>query len=68
MKIARAELEAMAAEAGLRVTSSVSGRTAALVAADPYSQSGKAKAARERGVRVVTEQVFLYLLDDVQTA
>lgn len=61
--LARSRLEAMAARAGLRVTSSVSGKTAMLVAADPCSQSGKAKAARERGVRVVAEQVFLYLLD-----
>ena len=49
----------------LRVTSAVSGKTALLVAADPWSQSGKAKAARQLGVRIVTEQVFLYYLEQI---
>jgi len=44
---------------------SVSGKTALLVAADPWSQSGKAKAARHLGVRIVTEQVFLYYLEQI---
>jgi DNA polymerase III subunit epsilon len=64
-RLGRERLEAMAATAGLRVTKSVSGKTAVLVAADPCSQSGKARAARERGARIVTEQVFLYLLDSM---
>jgi len=33
---------------------------------DPYSQSGKAQLARELGVRMVTEQVFLHMLDEMQ--
>jgi hypothetical protein len=36
--------------------------------ADPYFQSGKAKSAHKIGVRMVTEQVFLYLLDHMQAA
>lgn len=68
MNTGRSEIERLATDVGLRVTSSVSAKTAVVVAGDPYSQSGKAKAARERGVRIVTEQVFLYLLDDVRPA
>jgi DNA polymerase-3 subunit epsilon len=38
--------------------SSVSGKTSALVCADPDSQSGKARKARSLGVRVIGEAVF----------
>ncbi|MGB6454369.1 MAG: exonuclease domain-containing protein [Streptosporangiaceae bacterium] len=65
MSLPRAEIETMAAGAGLVVTSSVSARTVLVVAADPYSQSGKARQARELGVRMVTEQVFLHMLDQM---
>jgi DNA polymerase III subunit epsilon len=68
MKTDRSEIEALATAAGLRVTTAVSGKTALVVAADPYSQSGKARVARQRGVRVVTEQVFLHLLDNLRPA
>jgi DNA polymerase-3 subunit epsilon len=64
MGISRSEIEELATAAGLHVTSSVSGKTALVVAADPYSQSGKARLARELGVRMVTEQVFLHMIDD----
>ena len=63
MDTSRTEIEAMATAAGLRVTSSVSRKTALVVAADPYSQSGKAATARTLGVRMVTEHAFLDLLD-----
>ena len=66
MDMSRAEIEALATAAGLRVTTAVSAKTALIVAADPYSQSGKASQARKLGVRMVTEQVFLDLLDHVQ--
>lgn len=66
MDISRGEIEALATAAGLRVTAAVSAKTALIVAADPYSQSGKAKQARKLGVRMVTEQVFLDLLDHIQ--
>jgi DNA polymerase-3 subunit epsilon len=49
----------------LRVTGSVSGKTTLLVAADPWSQSGKAQAARKLGVRIVTEQVFRYFVEQI---
>lgn len=62
MDMSRTEIEALATAAGLRVTSSVSGRTALVVAADPYSQSGKAATARTLGIRMVTEHVFIDLL------
>jgi DNA polymerase-3 subunit epsilon len=66
MSMPRAQVEAMAVAAGLRVTGSVSAKTALVVAADPHSQSGKARQAREHGVRMVTEQVFLHMLSDLQ--
>ena len=66
MDTSRAEIEAMATAAGLRVTDSVSRKTALVVAADPYSQSGKAATARTFGVRMVTEHVFLDLLDYIR--
>ncbi len=65
MTTSREEIMALAAEAGLRVTSSVSAQTALLVAADPWSQSGKANLARQLGVRIITEQVFLYYLEQI---
>jgi DNA polymerase-3 subunit epsilon len=68
MSMARAEIEALATAAGLRVTASVSAKTGLVVAADPYSQSGKAHRARELGVRIVTEQVFLHMLESMHPA
>ena len=66
MTLSRTEVEARATAAGLRVTASVSAKTALVVAADPYTQSGKANRARQLGVRMVTEQVFLHMLDRTQ--
>jgi DNA polymerase-3 subunit epsilon len=66
MTLSRTEIEARATAAGLRVTASVSAKTALVVAADPYTQSGKANRARQLGVRMVTEQVFLHMLDRTQ--
>jgi DNA polymerase-3 subunit epsilon len=65
MSMDRDQIKALADRAGLRVTGSVSGMTALVVAADPWSQSGKARAARQLGVRLVTEQVFLYYLEQI---
>jgi DNA polymerase-3 subunit epsilon len=67
MTLSRTEIEARTTAAGLRVTASVSAKTALVVAADPYTQSGKANRARELGVRMVTEQVFLHMLDRTQS-
>lgn len=63
MDTSRTEIEALATAAGLRVTAAVSRKTALVVAADPYSQSGKAATARTLGIRMVTEHVFLDLLN-----
>jgi len=68
MSMARSEIESLATAAGLRVTASVSAKTGLVVAADPYSQSGKAHRARELGVRIVTEQVFLHMLESMHAA
>ncbi len=65
MSTSKDELKALAAKAGLRVTSAVSGKTVLLVAADPWSQSGKAQAARQLSARIVTEQVFRYYLEQI---
>jgi DNA polymerase-3 subunit epsilon len=66
MEMTRPGIEALATAAGLVVSTSVNARTALVVAAEPYSQSGKAKSAQKLGVRMVTEQVFLYLLDHMR--
>lgn len=60
---ARDELEARATAAGLRVTSAVSRKTRLVVAADPDSESAKARRARELGIPLIAEPVFLALLD-----
>ena len=65
MSRSRAELEQAARDAGLVPMSSVSGKTAVLVCADPTSQSGKAKKARALGVRVISEAVFWECLSAV---
>lgn len=64
----RERLEALASDAGLRVCSSVSAKTALLVVADAASQSAKARRAAELGTRVVSEQVFLRLVADTRPA
>ena len=45
--------------AGLVITSSVSKKTRVGVMADPLSESTKARKARELGIQVIAEQVFL---------
>lgn len=64
MTVPREEWERLAAEFGLRVNGeSVTRATRLLVAADPDSQSGKAKLARRYGIPIVTEEAFGKLLD-----
>ncbi len=65
-RIPREELEARAAAAGLDVTSSVSGKTAVVVANNPASGTNKVRKAAALGVQVVDEDTFLRLLDDVR--
>gem|GEM_PF-44897 len=56
--ITRTEAQNLAAQAGLIVKTGVSKGLDLLVVADPDSQSGKAKRAREIGTRVMAEAVF----------
>ncbi|UGQ12208.1 TerD family protein [Yinghuangia sp. ASG 101] len=64
--VAREELEARTVAAGLAVTGSVSGRTSVLVTNDAGSGTGKNRAARDKGVPVVSEAVYVALLDAVR--
>ena len=61
----REELEARASGAGLRVTSAVSGKTRLVIAADPDSESAKARRARELNIPLIAEPVFRAMLDHV---
>jgi len=56
--ISRERAEELAVAAGLSVLGSVTKKLDLLVLADPHSQSGKAKKAREYGVRIMHEPVF----------
>lgn len=67
-ELERARLEGAAQAAGLRVTGSVSRKTAVLVTDGRDPNTGKARAARELGTRVVTPEVFAQLLELVQPA
>lgn len=65
-EVPREQLAARAQAAGLRVTSSVSHLTSLVVVEDALSQSAKATGARQHGVPMVVEQVFLRLLPHVE--
>ena len=54
----RDEAHRLAEEAGLVIRKNVSKGLDLLVVADPDSQSGKARRARELGTRVMAETVF----------
>jgi len=56
--IERSQAEQLAQEAGLVPVSSVTKKLDLLVVADPDSNSGKAKKARDYGVRIITETAF----------
>lgn len=56
--ISRDMAEALATEAGLIVASGVTKKLDLLVVADPNTQSGKAKKAREYGTRILADSVF----------
>ena len=63
----RSVLEGIARAAGLDV-GGVTKKSRALVAADPNSESGKARKARDYGVPVISTQVFLYAVEDLRGA
>ena len=63
--LARGEMEALAVAAGLRPVPSVTKtRTDVLVTAEPGTQSGKARKAREYGKVVIDAEDFLHWLGD----
>lgn len=63
MKHKRAQLEQWAIEAGADVKSSVGKTLSYLVITDPKSTSSKAVAARKFGVKMITEDEFLRMVD-----
>jgi DNA polymerase-3 subunit epsilon len=58
MPIARQTAEQLVVEKGLKVLPSVTRKLDVLVVADPDSQSGKAKKAKQYGIRIIHEPVF----------
>jgi DNA polymerase-3 subunit epsilon len=56
--ISRELAEELSTNAGLQVADSVTKKLDILVVADPQSQSGKAKKARQYGIRILHEPVF----------
>lgn len=62
----RALLECAATDAGLRVTSMVSGKTAALITNDATTGTAKARAALALGTRIIEPATFATLLDLLQ--
>jgi DNA polymerase III subunit epsilon len=56
--ISRETAEEMAVSAGLEVLEAVTKKLDLLVVADPLTQSGKAKKARQYGIRIMHEPVF----------
>jgi DNA polymerase III subunit epsilon len=57
-KISRELGEEFARKAGLVVENTVTKKLDILVVADPHTQSGKAKKARQYGIRIMHEPVF----------
>ena len=57
--VSRALLEKIATLAGMQPLRSVTKKCDVLVAADPLSQSGKARTARDRGIPIISAQDFL---------
>jgi DNA polymerase-3 subunit epsilon len=58
MTISREHAEKLAESAGLVIAENVTKKLDILVVADPHSQSGKAKKARQYGIRILHEPVF----------
>ncbi len=65
MSAPRSHYESRAIHAGLEVKSSVTKKLDLLVVADSDSESTKARRARELGVRILHENVFLRMLDEI---
>ena len=63
MRERRSEVEARLTSLGLDVRPSVTKRVRLVVAADPYSQSTKARKARDYGIPIVSERRFRVILE-----
>lgn len=61
--ISRSHAQTLAEEAGLIVKSGVSKKLAILVTVDPESLSGKARKARDIGVRIMAERTFWHAIN-----
>lgn len=61
--ISRSRAQELATNAGLQIKSGVSKKLDILVVVDPDSLSGKARKARDLGVRIMAEQAFWEALD-----
>ena len=68
MSLPRPVLSERAVNCGLIVKSGISKKLDLLVVADTDSMSGKAKKARELGTRIVSEAVFLAILEELPTS
>ena len=66
MSLPRSVLEARSADVGLVIKTGVSKKLDLLVVADAESSSGKAKKARDLGIRMVAEPVFLGFLAELE--
>lgn len=66
MEHSRSELSERCARAGLNIKTGVTKDLDILVVADANSMSGKAKKARNYGVRMVAERVFLQMLEQIE--
>lgn len=62
MQMARAEIEEIASSRGMIVVGTVSKKVDFLVVADPFTQSTKARKARECGTQIVSERAFMDLV------
>lgn len=64
MRMSRGEIESKAQSYGLEVKSSVTKSLDLLVVADADSESTKAKKARDYGIRIIHESVFVRMLEE----
>ena len=62
MSMSRSDIESLAEESGLIVMGAVSRKVDFLVVADPFSESTKARKAREFGTQILSEKAFLELI------
>jgi len=61
-RLTREQAQELAQRAGLQVKDGVTKKLDILVCADPHSQSGKARKAREYGTRIMSEETFWRLI------